>query len=211
MKVKLSVSTLILSGIGVGAFVALITWAAASPKPAELPQANSMAGHHQPAGPSSSAAFSALVGQPAPDFSLPSYQGNTVTLSQLRGKKVVLFFNEGLMCYPGCWNQITALTNDVRFSGDNVVALSIVTDPKEQWGTAVDKVPDLAKATVLFDTSGAVSRAYGVLNLPSSMHPGRLPGHTYVVVDAKGEVRFVKDDPAMGINNDELANDLAQL
>jgi len=43
------------------------------------------------------------------------------------------------------------------------------------------------------------------------MHPGRLPGHTYVVVDTKGVVRFVKDDPSMGVNNDELASDLAQL
>jgi peroxiredoxin len=33
--------------------------------------------------------------QPAPDFSLPDYQGGTVQLSALRGKHVVLVFNRG--------------------------------------------------------------------------------------------------------------------
>lgn len=32
------------------------------------------------------------VGQVAPDFSLPATGGGTVTLSELRGKPVVLFF-----------------------------------------------------------------------------------------------------------------------
>ncbi len=32
------------------------------------------------------------IGTPAPDFSLPDDQGQPVTLSALRGKRVVLFF-----------------------------------------------------------------------------------------------------------------------
>jgi peroxiredoxin len=40
------------------------------------------------------------VGQPAPDFTLRSHLGKTVTLSDLRGKNVVLAF------YPKAWTPI---------------------------------------------------------------------------------------------------------
>jgi thioredoxin-dependent peroxiredoxin len=34
-------------------------------------------------------------GQPAPDFTLPDQEGNPVTLSDFRGKNVVLYFYQG--------------------------------------------------------------------------------------------------------------------
>lgn len=37
----------------------------------------------------------AIVGQPMPDFTLPVYQGGTLTLSSLRGKNVLLLFPRG--------------------------------------------------------------------------------------------------------------------
>jgi len=158
-----------------------------------------------------SPALSDLVGRPAPDFELPSYGNEPVRLSNLKGKKVVLFFNEGIMCYPACWDQIASLGKDERFGGDDAVALSVVVDPKERWKFAVDKLPDLARATVLFDADRSASQAYGVLSLPSSMHPGQLPGHTYIVIDREGIVRWVKDDPTMSNWNDELVKQLAAL
>ena len=154
--------------------------------------------------------FYDLVGSPAPDFSLLDYNGKTVNLSDFQGRKAVLFFNEGLMCYPGCWNQIAALGQDERFSGE-VVALSVVVDPPERWSQAVAKLPELAQANVLFDVDKKVSKAYGVLSLGSAMHPGQLPGHSYVVIDRERVVRFVHDDPRMAIWNDKLVSELAQL
>ena len=35
------------------------------------------------------------VGQPMPDFTLPAYQGGTVTLSALKGKNVMIIFPRG--------------------------------------------------------------------------------------------------------------------
>ena len=74
-----------------------------------------------------------VVGKPAPDFSLPDINGKTVKLSDLKGKNIVLFFNEGQMCYPACWNQIEDLGDDPRFDTTNTVAYSIVVDSPEQW------------------------------------------------------------------------------
>lgn len=162
-------------------------------------------------GSKSSNPLDALVNKPAPDFSLSDRNGTTYSLSTLKGKKVVLFFNEGIMCYPACWNQVASLGEDERFTQPDTVALSIVTDSPQEWGKAVEKMPELAKATVLHDTGAKVSSAYGVLTAKSSMHYGQLPGHTYVVIDEQGIVRHVFDDPNMAIHNDTLMKELSQL
>ncbi|KKT11700.1 MAG: hypothetical protein UV89_C0011G0022 [candidate division WWE3 bacterium GW2011_GWB2_43_22] len=140
-----------------------------------------------------------------------SENGETTTLSSLKGKNVVLFFNEGLMCYPACWDQIAAFGKDTEFTAKNTVVLTIVTDPKKDWKGAVEKMPDLAKATVLLDTNRKVSVAYKMLSLPSSMHRGQTPGHTYVVIDKEGIVRYVRDDVQMAIRNQELLGEIGKL
>ncbi len=65
--------------------------------------------------------FREAVGQKAPDFELEGIDGKTVKLSDYIGKNVVLFFNEGAMCYPACWNQIAELGNDSRFNTENPI------------------------------------------------------------------------------------------
>lgn len=152
-----------------------------------------------------------LMGKPAPDFTLESYNGDKITLSSLKGKNVVLFFSEGLMCYPACWDQISAFGKDNEFTNKNTVVLTIVNDPKNEWKQAIEKMPELASATVLLDTNKQVSVAYNMLSLPSSMHRGQLPGHTYVVIDKEGIVRYVKDDVQMAIRNQELIAEIGKL
>ncbi len=168
------------------------------------PQAQSGDGMHGAQQPVSSTAFDSLVNKKAPDFNLTSYDGKSYSLESLKGKNVVLFFSEGLMCYPACWNQIAAFGKDARFNAGDTIALTIVNDQKVDWKSAIDKMPDLASATVLFDTDRVVSVSYGVLNLPSSMHRGQLPGHSYVIIDKQGIVRYVLDDPNMALGNDNL-------
>ena len=155
--------------------------------------------------------LAAMVGKPALDFTLQSLKGQTFSLSSLRGKKVVLFFNEGIMCYPACWNQMAALGTDSKLNNANVVSASIVVDSKDEWTSAIRKMPALGKGTILLDSDASVSNLYNMLSLPSSMHRGIKPGHTYVIIDQNGIVRFTKDDPSMGINNNILESEVAKI
>ena len=155
--------------------------------------------------------FSQAVGKEAQDFALQSYDEKTYKLSELRGKNILLFFNEGVMCYPSCWNQVMELGKDKRFEENNTLAFSVVVDTKEKWAQAVEKMPELSEAKVLLDTDTSVSRKYGILTLPSSMHPGSMPGHTYILIDKEGIIRYTLDDPQMGIHNEKLIEEIKKL
>lgn len=72
-------------------------------------------------------------------------------------------------------------------------------------------MPELAQATVLFDSDRQISQKYGVLTLESSMHKGQFPGHSYVIIDKEGIVRFARDDVQMAVRNQELAAEVDKL
>ncbi len=155
-------------------------------------------------------AFSDLIGKPAPAFSLKDRNGTTYSPDSLKGKNVVLFFNEGIMCYPACWNQMGAFATDERFNSSGTAVLSVVTDQPGDWASAIRKMPNLAEVTVLFDTDKSVSQSFGMLRAPSSMHYGSSSGHSFVLIDKQGIVRSVFDDPNMGIDNDKVVAELAK-
>ncbi len=152
--------------------------------------------------------FKTAVGQKAPDFTLPDMDGNQVALGSLLGKNVILFFNEGLMCYPACLDQVVELD---KLNAENTVAFSIVVDSSKQWVDAQKDLPYLKGAKVLFDAGAKVSRVYDTLTLNSSMHRGMFPGHTYYLIDKEGIVRFTLDDPYMANRNKELSAELSKL
>jgi peroxiredoxin len=154
---------------------------------------------------------SQLVGKELPNFVLADATGVKHSPESLKGHKAVLFFNEGLMCYPSCWEQMVAFARDTRLEKAGVMVLSIVPESYSAWQTAVKKMPELSGVPTLFDEDRSVSAKFGMLNADSSMHPGELPGHTYVIIDEEGIVRYVLDDPSMRINNDRIINELNKL
>lgn len=155
-----------------------------------------------------------LIGKPLPAIQFPDKDGRSYDLSSFKGKNMVLFFNEGIGCYPACWDQMASFGTDPRFNSEDSVAFSVVTDTPQDWQTAFAKMPDLAKAIILFDSGASashhtvptdtVSYRLGMLSMGSSMHTGIMPGHTYIMVDKQGIVRDVYDDPNMAMNNDKL-------
>ncbi len=170
-----------------------------------------MTSMHAPPVPADNSKFQSLAGNPAPDFDLTSFDGKNVKLSDLKGKRIVLFFSEGAMCAPSCWDQMKSFANDPYFKKNNIDVLTIVVDDKKTWENAVNQDAKLGDATVLLDIDKKVSRVYGALTVDSSMHRGDYPGHSYVVLDKEGIIKNIFDDPRMGINNLEIKEALNKI
>ncbi len=134
------------------------------------------------------------VGEPgpggkAPDIRLASTKGGTFDLAERRGKTVLLYFQEGLMCQP-CWDQIVDLEKDDglgKLGIDEMV--SITTD---ELGQIRQKVEDEGiEAPVLSDPDLSVSKAYAA-NQYGMMGDSR-DGHSFVVVGLDGRIRHRAD------------------
>ncbi|QGK70258.1 redoxin domain-containing protein [Allosaccharopolyspora coralli] len=129
-------------------------------------------------------------GQKAPDFTLPSSNGGQASLADYRGKNVLLYFQEGLMCQP-CWDQLTDLERNagkLKAAGiDDVV--SVTTDPID---LVARKNRDEGVTTpVLSDPDLSVSRAYET-NKYGMMGDSR-NGHSFILVGPDGTIRWRAD------------------
>ena len=99
-------------------------------------------------------------GKPAPDFELQSDSGETVKLSDLRGKQVVLYFYPKDDT-PGCTKQACGI-RDVygEFEREGAVVLGVSPDNRQAHVKFKQKY-DLP-FTLLADADHAVSEQYGV-------------------------------------------------
>lgn len=99
-------------------------------------------------------------GMPAPDFTLPSDRDGDVTLSGLRGRRVVLYF------YPkddtsGCTAQACEMRDALpRFDGVDAAVLGVSPDPVASHRKFREKY-DL-NFPLLSDEDHRVAEAYGV-------------------------------------------------
>lgn len=137
------------------------------------------------------------VGQPAPDFTLPAHTGETVSLADLRGKKVVLFF------YPkdntsGCTTEACAFRDlHQAFLDAGAAVYGISRDTISSHGKFAANY-DL-NMPLLADKGGVVCDVYGVL-YDKSMYgkPVRGLERSTFVIDEEGKVakefRKVKAD-----------------
>ena len=99
-------------------------------------------------------------GTTAPDFTLPSDDRGDVTLSSLRGRKVVLYFYPKDDT-PGCTIQACDFRDSLpRFEGVDAVVLGVSADSVESHAAFRRKF-DL-NFPLLADVDHEVSEAYGV-------------------------------------------------
>lgn len=129
-------------------------------------------------------------GSPAPDFTLPSDTGADVTLSALKGKKVVLYFYPKDDT-PGCTTQACDFRDSLpRFEGADAVVLGVSPDSVESHGEFRAK-HDL-NYPLLADVDHRVAEAYGVWK-EKSLYGRRFMGveRSTFLIDESGDVAQV--------------------
>ena len=129
-------------------------------------------------------------GQRAPDFELPDQDGTPVSLSGLRGRRVVLYFYPKADT-PGCTTQACGVRDHVEdYDAAGAVVLGVSPDPV----AAVKRFHDKQglNFTLLADEDHAVADAYGVW-VEKSMYGRTYHGNerTTFVLDEEGTVTDV--------------------
>ena len=100
------------------------------------------------------------VGMKAPDFTLPDKRGNSVSLSDFLGKKVVLYFYPKDST-PGCTRQACAFAqNHSNFEDKNVVVIGVSKDSVASHLKFAEKYE--LPFVLLSDSELQAIQAYGV-------------------------------------------------
>jgi peroxiredoxin Q/BCP len=99
------------------------------------------------------------AGDPAPDFTLPTDDGRTVSLSDSRGRKTIVYFYPAAMT-PGCTSQACDFTDSLdslKARGYDVLGIS----PDSPAKLAKFRERDGLTITLLSDADRSVLNAYG--------------------------------------------------
>jgi peroxiredoxin len=146
------------------------------------------------------------VGTQAPDFTLPSTSGERITLSQLRGKPVLIAFFP-LAFSSTCTAELCEMRDDwSEFESRGVVVLPISVDStyslkeyKQKYSMTVDLLSDFKRE---------ISIRYGVLN-----EERFFSNRAYFLIDAQGVVRWthVEENPSLKRTNQEILAEVDRL
>jgi peroxiredoxin len=130
------------------------------------------------------------VGANAPEFTLPNHRGEQVSLSDYRGRKLILCFYPNDFS-PVCSDQLSLyqeVLGRINEQGAELVAIS--TDGswahnafRKQLGLEMTLLAD-------FHPKGEVSRAYGAY-----LEEWGTPNRSLVLIDEQGIVRWVHAEP----------------
>jgi thioredoxin-dependent peroxiredoxin len=99
------------------------------------------------------------IGDPAPDFKVKDQDGKTVSLSDFKGKKLVLYFYPKDNT-PGCTDEACSLRDgyaDLKSKGIEVLGVSADSEKSHQGFISKHNLP----FRLLADTSKEVLNAYG--------------------------------------------------
>jgi peroxiredoxin Q/BCP len=147
-----------------------------------------------PAPPSSAAERRLEPISVAPPFTAPDETGRPRSLSEFRGKAVVLYFypKDGT---PGCTREACAFRDEwqrIQAAGGQVIGVSL--DSVESH--AAFKREHALPFPLLSDTDGKLLEAYGV-----EKNPRGFASRTTFVIDAQGVIRriFPEVDPAVHV------------
>ncbi|RKT82638.1 peroxiredoxin (alkyl hydroperoxide reductase subunit C) [Saccharopolyspora antimicrobica] len=128
------------------------------------------------------------VGAQAPDFTLPDYNKESVSLADFRGKKNVL-----LVFYPFafsgiCQGELCQVRDDLSdFQNDDVQVLGVSVDSPFALKAWADKEGYTFPLLSDFWPHGEVAKAYGVFNEAAGM-----ANRGTFLIDTEGVVRFAE-------------------
>ena len=150
------------------------------------------------------------TGEQAPDFELPDHDGTPVRLSELRGRRVVLYFYPKANT-PGCTTQACGIRDHrADYEAAGVAVLGVSPDPVSEVKRFHDS-QDL-NFRLLADEDHAVAERYGVWG-EKSMY-----GRTYwgvsrstFIVDEDGIVAHVIPKASPKTHDDEVLAALGDL
>jgi len=148
------------------------------------------------------------LGDLAPDFSLPDAEGNLVSLQDLRGKRVVLYFYPRDNT-PGCTKEACSFRDAYpQFQSKDVVILGVSTDNAKSHGKFAQK--HNLPFPLLVDEDGQVASAYGSYGLKKFM------GKEYMgitrstfIISPDGELEKIYRKVKPGDHGEEVLADLA--
>ena len=126
-------------------------------------------------------------GDPAPEFTLPDADGNPVSLSAYRGRRVIVYCYPAAMT-PGCTTQavdFTSSAGDLAEAGLDIVGIS--PDPPEKLLRFREK--EGLQITLLSDPEKQVLAAYGAYGT-KKLYGKEVVGviRSTFVVDAEGRI-----------------------
>lgn len=148
------------------------------------------------------------IGDAAPDFTLPTDNGSALTLSQLRGKKVVLYFYPKDNT-PGCTRESCDFRDEfAQFKTKGVEILGISKDSEKKHTQFKRKYA--LPFTLLVDANADICEVYGVINKKS------LFGKTFLgiqrstfLIDEKGVIRAIWRKVKITGHVEQILNELS--
>lgn len=150
------------------------------------------------------------AGTPAPDFTLPDEDGNSVTLSDLTGQPVVVYFYPKAST-PGCTTQACGVRDHLaEYAKLGARVLGISPDPVKAIAKFHDK--QSLNFTLLADEDHAVCESYGVW-AEKSMYGKKFWGaqRATFIVGADGVIAHVIEKVKPATHDDEVLAALVEI
>lgn len=133
------------------------------------------------------------AGEQAPDFSLRDQDGEEVSLSDYRGRKVLLVFYP-FDFSPVCSDQFSVYQEiKEEIEGKGVAMLGVSVDSPYAHKAFQEKLGVDTTLLSDFEPKGAVARAYG-----SYLDTVGMANRTLVLIDEEGKVAWTYESPTPG-------------
>lgn len=146
------------------------------------------------------------VGSPAPTFNLTTNEGKQVSLADLKGKWVVLYFYPKDMT-PGCTIEARNFQRDLaKYEAANAVILGVSVDSTESHKEFCAK--EGLNFKLLSDTDAKVSEQYGSI---MEYQGTKLSARNTFIIDPQGKIAKVFEKVKVPAHSEEVLAALAAL